>query len=300
MKSIQSRILILILSVIVSGCLLSGLCTIACASHILENGISDNINMICQDETPEHKSIPFNDEKQLMTYDSISKDSEVSVSDSGEEFIAAWVGKIKNALIKINLGVTFFITGAAVFSAVIFGRYYIIKPLKKVTEAAYSDSMTGVGNKAAYDSTAVRINCDIEDGTGDFSLIVIDINNLKTVNDTYGHIAGDDLICCISGCIREVFSCGRIYRIGGDEFTIIFDKTAPLVCCGLIRKFKDRVNRLFLKDHPDIPVSAACGYAIFDKETDRTLADVFARADRSMYRDKQTDKRTRGSGNYIE
>jgi diguanylate cyclase (GGDEF)-like protein len=85
---------------------------------------------------------------------------------------------------------------------------------------AYTDALTGLTNRAKY-------NKDLETvPSSGWSLLLIDIDNLKSVNDTFGHTAGDDLIAAVASRIADAASTLRAYRIGGDEFAVILDDTA--------------------------------------------------------------------------
>ncbi|MBO5247211.1 MAG: diguanylate cyclase, partial [Eubacterium sp.] len=88
-------------------------------------------------------------------------------------------------------------------------------------ELAYKDVMTNLGNRAAFMNDSKQLERAHSPG-----IIVMDVNNLKTVNDCYGHQEGDLMICNASECIARAFEGkGTAYRIGGDEFVILLEKT---------------------------------------------------------------------------
>jgi GGDEF domain-containing protein len=91
----------------------------------------------------------------------------------------------------------------------------------QISKKAYKDDLTGVGNKAAYTSAAEKLNQDIAKGTAGFAIVMMDINNLKYVNDNFGHEKGDDYIrgCCTMMC--EVYKHSPVFRVGGDEFVAV-------------------------------------------------------------------------------
>ena len=76
--------------------------------------------------------------------------------------------------------------------------------------------MTNVGNKAACSHQIAIIRDDDE-----YGIILMDANDLKMINDKYGHAAGDEYIkgCC--KILSDVFGCSPVFRIGGDEFAVI-------------------------------------------------------------------------------
>ena len=163
-----------------------------------------------------------------------------------------------------------------------------------ISKKAYRDSLTDVGNKEAYTDKMRELDEGISNGNTEFAIAMLDINMLKTVNDTYGHKAGDLYIkgCC--GIFSEAFNNSPIYRIGGDEFV------AVLTAEDYQNRFTklDTMNKKFARTEKDNSVdpwlrfSASAGMAEFTSE-DKTAEAVFERADRLMYENKQRHKKGR-------
>ncbi|MDH6268283.1 diguanylate cyclase (GGDEF)-like protein [Rhizobium sp. SG_E_25_P2] len=86
---------------------------------------------------------------------------------------------------------------------------------------AFTDSLTGLPNRACFNS---RFDEILAQGDLDWGLILVDLDNLKLVNDTFGHGAGDALICAVASRITPIVDGDRLFRLGGDEFALI----APL------------------------------------------------------------------------
>ena len=161
------------------------------------------------------------------------------------------------------------------------------KYINKINKQAYTDAATDVGNKAAYHDAVQRID-------------KMDINYLKMYNDKYGHEFGDMLISDASAIIKRVFGDYNIYRIGGDEFTVIINSPGNDLCEQLVKRFKQE-QELFNRNarHYELGVRIAVGYAVNDA-TDGDYADVFNRADRQMYLDKQEIKKTARATDYVD
>ncbi|SCZ81662.1 GGDEF domain-containing protein [Pseudobutyrivibrio xylanivorans] len=153
---------------------------------------------------------------------------------------------------------------------------------------AYQDSLTKVKNKAWYDKTSQRVNEEIEEGTAEFAIIMADLNYLKKINDTYGHERGNEYIfgACKEMC--QIFSHSPIFRIGGDEFVILLEKLDYMNRNTLLAQielvFGDSANNT--SKEPWQRYSVALGMAIYAPETDKTIEDVFKRADKTMYENK--------------
>ncbi|WP_024865263.1 GGDEF domain-containing protein [Butyrivibrio sp. FCS014] len=159
-------------------------------------------------------------------------------------------------------------------------------------ELAIKDSLTGVWNRLAYEAEVSKLNEEILDGFTEFGISMIDLNELKTINDTYGHENGNTYIIRLSNLICDVFKRSKVFRIGGDEFAVISKNKDFRNIDKLIEDFYDRL-RLMQEDSSLKPwekASAALGFARFDESADKSVDDVFKKADRAMYDKKASMK----------
>lgn len=90
---------------------------------------------------------------------------------------------------------------------------------------AFEDPLTGLPNRAAFSAALDRLPCN---APGSWGLMMIDLDNLKTVNDTFGHHVGDRLIEAAAGRVARVVSPHKAYRLGGDEFAVLVRSPATL------------------------------------------------------------------------
>ena len=159
-----------------------------------------------------------------------------------------------------------------------------VKALNQANELARRDGLTGTKNKIAYKELEALTNQKIDNGTiAPFALVVCDINNLKMINDTAGHKAGDDYIRSASRLICNVFTHSPVFRIGGDEFAAFLGSGDYSSKELLLERLRDQV--LVNIKNNDGPVLAS-GMAVYVPEKDRSFADVFQRADSTMYDNK--------------
>ena len=144
--------------------------------------------------------------------------------------------------------------------------------------AAETDALTGLPNRAGFERAAL----DVGEEDGALALVMFDVNYLKQVNDTQGHLAGDRLLRTAAECIRECFGVGddsNCYRIGGDEFA------AVLRPCGEA-ELAPRLDRFDLAlERENISVSYGCAFAAQPDEAGFRAA--IAEADRRMYEKKK-------------
>ncbi|MCQ2528741.1 MAG: GGDEF domain-containing protein [Saccharofermentans sp.] len=154
--------------------------------------------------------------------------------------------------------------------------------LEMIKTESLTDELTGIGNRKSYEYqfnkyTHVSKNRD-------FIYVSLDLNGLKTVNDTMGHAAGDELIKGAADCIKQVFSpYGNVYRIGGDEFAaalFINDEKYE----ELSRDFDRTVSEWEgeYNDHMFIAVGAAS----IHQYPDASVNELTKIADKLMYTDK--------------
>ena len=120
-----------------------------------------------------------------------------------------------------------------------------------------------------------------------FAVIVLDVNDLKKVNDTSGHQAGDRYLYDASRIICQIFKRSPVFRIGGDEFAVIAQGHDYEQIGELMLKIKEH-NRNSISSGG---IVIACGMARF-RDDDADVASVFRRADTEMYADKQRLKET--------
>lgn len=163
-----------------------------------------------------------------------------------------------------------------------------------IQNLAYKDSLTDVQNRAAYEMSMEQLDVDIRMGRAAFAMIMIDLNRLKAINDTYGHEIGNRYIINLCAKITDIFAVEKVYRIGGDEFIVILNGEDYENRDELLQKLRDHLTVDADKvEDPWDNVSAATGMAVFDPENDRGTDEVFKRADAEMYRNKLAMKGAR-------
>ena len=161
--------------------------------------------------------------------------------------------------------------------------------IEVVRSHAYIDGLTGLNNRTSYMEFLQKLEKRILDEPKlVFSVVAFDINQLKIVNDDYGHDMGDKLIIGISQDITKVFDKKQVYRVGGDEFVAIVDEANPSEKTKAVKDIIARKNAESPLFHDSgVGIGLSIGYATYDAEKDRTYSEVFHRADNAMYADKK-------------
>jgi len=147
------------------------------------------------------------------------------------------------------------------------------------------DVLTGLHNRAFYETQMDRLEKGRQYPLG---VIVIDLDGLKETNDTYGHAAGDKMICKAAHVLKKVFRAGDLVsRTGGDEFTILTtetDHSSLQLVINRIHACLDEVN----KADPEFVLGFSLGAAI--AETKETFHEAIKLADLRMYEEKSLHK----------
>ncbi len=155
-------------------------------------------------------------------------------------------------------------------------------------DVTVKDELTNIRNKSAYvflEEELDRLMSSID--KPEFAIVVCDVNDLKHVNDTKGHKAGDEYIRDACDMICSIFEHSPVFRVGGDEFVVVlrgqdYEKRESLISNLLYEREKNRkLSR----------VTLAYGISDYDPEKDLRVADVYKRADEAMRLNKKQFKK---------
>ncbi|MEN0061721.1 MAG: diguanylate cyclase [Myxococcota bacterium] len=152
-------------------------------------------------------------------------------------------------------------------------------------EQATLDPLTGIANRRFFEE-----RCELmfsQSPPVDFSVVLIDLDKFKHVNDTYGHLVGDDVLKAVVGrCRAAVRDSDMVARLAGDEFVVLLSSAAPGEAVTIAARIRDSVAGAPLSTRKgDLPVTVSVGVANRRAE-DGSITDVIERADRAMYRSK--------------
>ena len=167
--------------------------------------------------------------------------------------------------------------------------------INDLNKRVYVDALTSVKNKGAFENAvdALQKRVDGSDAPA-FAVGVFDCDNLKLVNDQYGHDKGDVYLKTACRLICRVFQHSPVFRIGGDEFAVVLQKDDYDNRAELVRQFEaDRAAINAATDNRWEQVHIAMGVAEYDPNVDHTVIDTVQRADRIMYADKRRRKQGR-------
>ena len=143
------------------------------------------------------------------------------------------------------------------------------------------DGMTGLLSRRSFDSD-IRRYCRSK---SEYGVIMLDIDNFKTVNDTYGHPNGDIVIRRLAQLISKETTSGiKAYRYGGEEFSIIVDKTEVTYIDKIAERIRNYMAQQGWEFDPNIVITLSIGIAVGTGDT------IVKQADDNLYISKQTGK----------
>lgn len=168
---------------------------------------------------------------------------------------------------------------------------HLQKYISYINGLAYQDALTGVKNKTAYREAVVDIEKRLKTEQPELAVVVMDVNGLKQVNDSYGHDAGDRLLIGASRMIESVFRNSPVYRIGGDEFVILLEGQDLDNAVALFERLEQAMEQTNENTKPEQRISIAWGIALYNPKQGQTYMDLFQYADKAMYEKKAKMKR---------
>ena len=147
------------------------------------------------------------------------------------------------------------------------------------------DALTGLYNRTYYEAELDRL---LTGRRYPVSIIIIDLDGLKSTNDTYGHTAGDRMICKAAAILKQAFRVDDLVaRTGGDEFTILLPETGDKALNAAVQRIETCLNEANISDDGYV-VEFSMGTAV--AETKEKLLGAVKVADMKMYQNKATRK----------
>jgi diguanylate cyclase (GGDEF)-like protein len=176
------------------------------------------------------------------------------------------------------------------FSQLVGASLGNVKLFEKIQKQAVTDGLTGLANHRAFYETLERELWRLRRYGGKISMIMVDVDDLKKVNDTYGHRVGDSVLRAVSVGIKEsIRQIDTAARYGGDEFGVILPNTLLEDAVVVAQRILDAVSHASIVYNGQmIPVSVSVGLGQYDSTS--TPEDITSRSDEALYSAKQSGK----------
>ena len=160
----------------------------------------------------------------------------------------------------------------------------------EAVRASLTDGLTGTGNRISLESVLSREVDQANRYQQPLSILVLDLDHFKKVNDTYGHVTGDYVLKIVA---KTINACSRnadmTFRFGGEEFVVVLNKTDVVGAKITAERVREKIENLSLRyDNQEIPVSISVGVATLGHKEGRE--SLLSRADRALYQAKQSGR----------
>lgn len=152
---------------------------------------------------------------------------------------------------------------------------------------ATTDFLTGLYNRRSL-TLALRKKINSMRREEKFTVFMLDIDGFKKINDTHGHIVGDNVLRELSEYLRTVRRAGDlVFRFGGDEFVIISSVEDEKEIKEYIEFIREHIKNYSPRLTKDIPLDFSVGFTIYDRSSEKSVIDILIEIDDYMYRDKR-------------
>lgn len=200
-----------------------------------------------------------------------------------------YMGSYNRVSFCAQVGVLGFELVMAIDSIQVFYQYEAqLREKKYYEKLAYIDALTDGKNRNAYMERAFELS-RMEKRESKLCYALFDMNNLKNINDKFGHVAGDDAIQRIYKCLVKAFGkLGDCYRIGGDEFAVIMSDCTE----AQYQNAREILNQEIERNNTEVEyiLSLAGGYAVCGTDEDLNFEALMHKADKMLYENKREIK----------
>ncbi|MFT2109551.1 GGDEF domain-containing protein [Marinomonas sp. 2405UD68-3] len=213
---------------------------------------------------------------------------------------------LRHALISIGIFVTalFFImlptTEIIVISAIVttmlllsFSNYFIFKSYRNIEarlkEKVGKDYLTGASNRNAFEERMLELMAMCNDKPQALSIVIFDLDNFKMINDTYGHLKGDEVLVTVTKAVSKAIRIvDTIYRYGGEEFVILLPRTSLIQAKMVAEKARECIEKTDFGIERQVTISA--GIAML--KHNESQHEWIKRADIALYKSKRAGRNT--------
>lgn len=158
-----------------------------------------------------------------------------------------------------------------------YGQNELVQSILNTNKKIYEDALTGAYNRHFYEDQLVGLY-------DDFSLVVVDADDFKNINDTYGHEAGDIALRSIVQTIQFfIRSNDLVIRYGGDEFVIVFRSIPKDIFMIKLEKIRKAISELVIEKYPTMHITVSMGGV----SEEGKVEDLFNKADYLLYQAKK-------------
>lgn len=223
---------------------------------------------------------------QEARFDLQAKESQIDLLDKKNQLLST-----ESKLVKEQISSMLLVIGLALLVVVmlLFWSYRARKTQKRLHYLASTDHLTGISNRGYFSEKSKAILTNAEKSESSASLIFIDLDHFKTINDAYGHKVGDWVLGKVVESLKAIPTAKamRIGRIGGEEFGIILPDTDSIAAKDFAEQCRETIQKIDTFDTGShFQVTASFGIAD-TREAGYNLDNLFSAADLALYQAKK-------------
>jgi diguanylate cyclase (GGDEF)-like protein len=164
----------------------------------------------------------------------------------------------------------------------------ITEARERIENLAQNDALTGLYNPRTFHQIWQQEHTKCEGGNGTYSLLMVDIDRLKEINETFGHEAGNSAITLVAQCLqRSIRASDSAGRFGGDEFAVLLPEATPEIAESVVKRVRHNVHKTTLDLRSRmIRCSVSIGVVSYPRDG-REVRDLMSAVEHKMYRDKE-------------
>lgn len=157
----------------------------------------------------------------------------------------------------------------------------------KLHHLAGTDPLTGVANRRTFEQALAREFARHQRTRQGLAILLLDLDDLKPINDTHGHAAGDEAICAVARCCEDMLrKTDLVARLGGDEFAVLLPGAGEKVALAVANRIRDAVEQVEIRG---VPLRISIGTSVVRPGPDGD-DDLMGRADAALYAEKTARK----------
>ncbi|HFB66880.1 MAG TPA: GGDEF domain-containing protein [Aeromonadales bacterium] len=173
----------------------------------------------------------------------------------------------------------------------IFWQFYINRKLRRLSN---HDSLTGLYNRRYTFEKLSKLLVNLNESKGQLTVLLIDLDEFKKINDHFGHPAGDKILQLVAQVGLSILRPGDIFaRVGGEEFMLILPRTSQKQGLNVAERLRSAIEKATVTDKKGhkLSITASIGTATYDKNN-TTIEQLYAHADQALYQAKLAGKNT--------